>query len=99
MDKAGLEEQIFGLISYMAVSARNLLEEPARYGPFRLVDAASRLVDLLKANGLESERLERIQARIEEGKYTGMASEEEFEAFLEGLVLFMVEEIGPGLEE
>ena len=98
MDKTGLEEQIFELISYMSVSARNLLEEPARYGPFRLVDAASRLVDVLKADGLESERLDRVQAKIEEGKYSAMGTEEEFESFLEGLVLFLVEEIGPGLE-
>ena len=99
MDKAGLEEQVFELISYMAVSARNLLTEPARYGPFRLVDAASRLVDILRANGLESERLERIQSRIEEGKYSAMGTPEEFEAFLEGVVLFLVEEIGPGMED
>lgn len=98
MDKNGLEEQIFELISYMSVSARNLLEEPARYGPFRLVDAASRLVDVLKADGLESERLDRVQAKIEEGKYSAMGTEEDFESFLEGLVLFLVEEIGPGLE-
>jgi Family of unknown function (DUF6092) len=98
MDKTELEEQIFELISYMSVSARNLLEEPARYGPFRLVDAASRLVDVLKANGLESDRLDRVQAKIEEGKYSAMGTEDEFESFLEGLVLFLVEEIGPGLE-
>ena len=98
MDKTGLEEQIFELISYMSVSARNLLEEPARYGPFRLVDSASRLIDVLKADGLESARLDRIQAKIEEGKYSAMGTEEEFESFLEGLVLSLVEEIGPGLE-
>ena len=98
MDKAGLEERIFELISYMAVSARNLLEEPARYGPFRLVDAASRLVDVLRATGLESEKLDRVQARIEEGKYSAMGTPEEFESFLEGVVLFLVDEIGPGLD-
>ncbi len=99
INKAGFEEAIFELISYMSVSARNLLNEPARYGPFRLVDAASRLVDVLKANGLESERLDRVQANIEEGKYSAMGTPEEFENFLEGLVLLLVDEIGPGLDD
>ena len=98
MNKAALEEQVFELISYMSVSARNLLTEPARYGPFRLVDAASRLVDALRENGLESPRLDRVQAKIEEGKYSAMGTPEEFEAFLEGVVLHLVEEIEPGLE-
>jgi hypothetical protein len=56
VDKKSLEEQIFEIVSYMTVSARNLLEEPARYGPFRLVDSVSRLVDILE--GLVSHLLD-----------------------------------------
>jgi len=94
VDKKSIEAQVFELISYMTVSARNLIEEPARYGPFRLVDSASRLIDILKAQGLASERLDGLQAKIEGGKYSAMGPEEEYKAFLEGLVSYLVDEIG-----
>jgi hypothetical protein len=94
VDKKSLEEKVFELVSYMTVSARNLLEEPARYGPFRLVDSVSRLVDILEAHGLSSERLAGLQAKIESLKYSAMGPEEEYRAFLEGIVSHLVDEIG-----
>ena len=94
VDKASFEGQIFELVSYMAVSACNLVEEPARYGPFRLVDSVSRLVDILKAHGLESPRLEGLQSRIENGKYSVMRSEDEYKSFLNEIVSYLVDEIG-----
>lgn len=94
MDKKALEENAFELVSYMVVSARNLLDEPPRYGPFRLVDAASRLVENLNKIDLGSERLEKIKAQIEAGKHSVMASEEEFHEFLDSLVSSLIEEIG-----
>jgi hypothetical protein len=94
VDKGALEGQIFELVSYMTVSACNLLEEPARYGPFRLVDSVSRLVDILEAHGLSSERLACLQASIERSKYSAMGPEEEYRTFLEGLVSSLVDEIG-----
>ncbi len=98
MDKVALEEKVFELVSYVVVSARNLLDEPAKYGPFRLLDTASRLIGVLKEFGLDSERLEAVREKIEAGKYSAMGTEEEFESFLESLVFFLVDEIGPGLE-
>jgi hypothetical protein len=94
VDRKSLEEKIFELVSYMTVSARNLLDEPARYGPFRLVDSVSRLVDILEANGLSSGRLAVLQENIERLKYSAMGPEEEYRAFLEGLVSLLVDEIG-----
>ncbi|MBW2064350.1 MAG: hypothetical protein JRJ03_05395 [Deltaproteobacteria bacterium] len=93
MDKKVFEEKIFELISYAIVSARNLLEEPARYGPFRLVDTASRLISILDESGMSSDRLRAIRDQIEEGKYSVMATEDEFEKFLESTVFFVVDAI------
>jgi hypothetical protein len=93
MKKNGLEERVFELISYMAISARNLLDEPSQYGPFRLVDATSRLAEILNQMDLGSERLEKIRTYIEAGKTSVMVSEEEFTKFLDGLVSLLVEEI------
>jgi len=94
MDNKEFEEKIFELATYAVVSARNLLEEPARYGPFRLVDTVSRLVEILETADMSSERLEGLGKRIEDGKYTAMGTEAEYRDFLESLVSFLVEEIG-----
>ncbi len=93
MDKKALEENVFELISYMVVSARNLLEEPHLYGPFRLVDAVSRLVEILNNLDLHSERLKKVKDQIDGGKESVMESGEAFRRFLEALVSSLVEEI------
>jgi len=89
-NKDELEQQFFELICYMVTSARNLIPENKLYGPFRLVDAVSRLIDVLQKLDLESPRLEAIQKQIEEGKYMVMESDEKFTDFLENLVMNLV---------
>lgn len=91
MDKHVFEDKIFELVSFMIVSGRNLLEEPTRYGPFRLVDAVGRLINILEDADMSSERLRSIRDKIEEGKYSAMGTEKEFEEFLEASVLFAIE--------
>jgi hypothetical protein len=88
--KDELEQEFFELACYMVTSARNLVSEYRLYGPFRLIDAVSRLIDIVKKLDLKSPRLEAIQMRIEEGKDKVMESEEEFTAFLENLVMSLV---------
>ena len=88
--KDEFEQEFFELICFMVTSARNLIQENRLYGPLRLVDAASRLVDILEELDLKSPRLETIQERIEEGENTVMESEEKFTAFLENLVMELV---------
>jgi hypothetical protein len=88
--KEELEQEFFELTCYMVTSARNLIQENRLYGPFRLVDAASRLIDVVKKLDLKSPWLATIQKQIEEGKDTVMESEEEFTAFLENLVMSLV---------
>jgi len=51
---------------FLVVSARGCVEEPHLYGPLRLVDAASRLIDIMRREGRSSEGLDRIQRMIEE---------------------------------
>ncbi len=89
-NKDELEQQFFELICYMVTSARNLIPENKLYGPFRLVDAVSRLIDVLQKLDLKSPRLEAIQKQIEEGKYMVMESDEKFTDFLENLVMNLV---------
>jgi hypothetical protein len=89
-NKDELEQEFFELTCYMVTSARNLIQENKLYGPFRLVDAVSRLIDVLQKLDLKSPRLEAIQKQIEEGKYMVMESDEKFTDFLETLVMSLV---------
>jgi len=45
-----LHQGLFRLLGYMLASARGLVDEPQLYGPFRLLDGASRLCGLLAAS-------------------------------------------------
>jgi len=84
------KEQIFGLVCYMLTSACNLVNETKSYGPFRLIDAASRLITFLSENNISSPSLEKIQEKIEQGKYKVLEGDSQFSAFLNDLVLYTV---------
>lgn len=85
-----LEKEIFELICYIIVSARNLDKETKMYGPFRLVDAASKLIEILEKNGIYDEFLSQVRTIIEANKYKVMTDKEDFVAFLDDLILKMV---------
>jgi hypothetical protein len=74
----------------MITSAANLPREPKTYGSFRILDAASRLITVLKDNDIQSVRLNTIGAEIEEKKYVVMTDEEKFNQILQDLVLDLV---------
>jgi hypothetical protein len=80
------------VVGFMVVSARGLLDEPAAYGPFRLIDAARRLVTVLDGEGLSSARLDRLRRQIDEGESSGLQGPEEFRAFLDALVLSLLDD-------
>ena len=86
----GLEKGIFDLVCYMIVSARNLDRETRMYGPFRLVDAASRLIEILEKSGICDEFLSQVRSMIEANKYKVMTDRDGFVAFLDDLALKMV---------
>jgi hypothetical protein len=88
---ADREQELFDLVGYMVTSARNLLDEPPLYGPFRLVDSASRLIAIFEGTGAASPRLLALRERIEAGKYSVMGEETAFHAFLDDLVNALVD--------
>lgn len=87
------ERKLYEVVGYMVTSARNLLDETPLYGPFRLVDAVSRLVEILEGEGLASPRLIALRERIEAGKYLVAHDPEEFRCFLDGLVQEVVDSL------
>jgi len=85
-----LEKELSELICYMIVSARNLDQETKMYGPFRLVDATSKLIEILEKNEIYDEFFSQVKTLIEANKYMVMTNKEGFIAFLDDLILRMV---------
>jgi hypothetical protein len=48
MNEQTFREDIFLLVGYLLTSARGLYDEPPGYGPFRLLDAATRLIEAVE---------------------------------------------------
>jgi len=89
------DDYLLELIAFLATSARGCIDEPPIYGPFRLIDALSRLIDLPKyATCLkEDDFLHKIKAEIEEKKYSVMSNTEEFQDMLDSVVLKVTKEL------
>jgi len=85
-----MEAKAFELICYMVTSACNLLNENRLYGPFRLVDAAQRLIAILEQEGIESPRLQEMRERIAAGAYSVMEDDALFAEYLQNLVVALV---------
>ncbi len=82
------EEPICEHALYLVASARDCLDEPLVYGPFRMIEGVSRLVESLP----EDEFLREMKARIDEGKYQVMGARERFAEWPDGLLrLFAAE--------
>ena len=86
-----LRDRVYKLVCYMASSAHNLVGEPPLYGPFRLVDASSRLIEILEDEGAADEALLKARDLIEEKKYLVMQDEKAFLEFLNELVMGLAE--------
>jgi uncharacterized protein DUF6092 len=88
MEKSVPERETIELIAYMLTSARNLMDEPALYGPFRLMDGVSRLCDLLADTGhTDAEFLSTLKKKIDEGKFSVMTDVDSFVALMDETVL------------
>lgn len=85
--------EVYQLICYMVTSACNLVQETKDYGPFRLIDAVSRLVEILSKRNLASPQMEELRDKIEENKYKVLEGESKFYSFLNDLVLFTLKGI------
>jgi hypothetical protein len=82
------DDYLLELVAFLATSARGCIDEPPLYGPFRLIDALSRLVDLPKyATCLKDDDfLRKIKAEIDEKKFSVMSDVEEFQNMLDSIV-------------
>jgi len=88
MEKTPFDQGSVELIAYMLTSARNLMDEPALYGPFRLLDGVSRLCELVTESGhADKEFLVKLKEKIDNGKYSVMTDVDSFTALMDEAVL------------
>ncbi|MGB9726425.1 MAG: DUF6092 family protein [Fervidicoccaceae archaeon] len=81
------EYEYIKLLSFLITSARGLVDEPQLYGPLRLIDAAARLISLMRSEGMDVSKLERLEKMIEENEDLVMIDKGKFIEFLDELVL------------
>lgn len=79
----------------MATSARNCIDEPPLYGPFRLLDALSKIADLPRyATCLKEDPfLQEIKALVDEKKFLVMYDVESFKKAVDEIVEMFAKEL------
>ncbi len=75
------------LISYLITSARGCIDEPKSYGPFRLIDSASRLIAIMQKYGFSNEVLDAIAKDIDQEKFSTMTDTKRFIDMLDAVVM------------
>ena len=71
----------FRLATLLVTAARDVIDEPAIYGPFRMIDAVDRLI----AGSFDDDFLSAIQPELEREKQKVMTDREAFVAWLDDL--------------
>ena len=92
MKDESLRQELFLLVGYLLTSAHGLYDEPAGYGPFRLLDAAGRLLEIMERHGLSDAFLNQLQHAVE-GERFGPSNDQEMRATLNELSLLYASEL------
>jgi hypothetical protein len=74
-----MSEPLFDHALYLVASARDCLDEPLIYGPLRLIEGVSRLIEALP----DDEFLQEQKRLIDREKYEVMGDRERFAAWLD----------------
>ncbi|MEM1952892.1 MAG: DUF6092 family protein [Thermoproteota archaeon] len=89
-----LNREIFDFILFLLTAARGCVDEPHIYGPFRLVDAASRIIGIyFRVCGKDDQFLRNLKNTIDQNEYIVIESEKEFVKFMDRLIAESVEEL------
>jgi len=92
MKKNKLQDDLFLFIGYLLTSAHGLYGEPAGYGPFRLLDASGRLLEIMQRHDLSDRFLDELEAAIEAERF-GTSNDEQLEKALDDLCLRYAREL------
>jgi len=64
-----MRDDLFLLLGYLFTSARGLADEPKSYGPFRLLDAAGKLLEIMEEHGMGDDFTKRALQQIDEVRF------------------------------
>ncbi|MGC8701227.1 MAG: DUF6092 family protein [Thermoplasmata archaeon] len=73
-----LNNKHFQLLSFLITSARGCVDEPPIYGPLRLLDASSKVIDIMEKEGITNETILKIKYKIQMAMDIIMTNENEF---------------------
>jgi hypothetical protein len=86
MNEEALHRDLFLLVGYLLTSAHGLYDEPKGYGPFRLLDAAGRLLVIMEAHGLSDPFLRQLEHAVAAERF-GHGDDEQLRTRLNELCL------------
>jgi hypothetical protein len=92
MNDESLHRDLFLLVGYLLTSAHGLYDEPPGYGPFRLMDAAGRLLGIMRAHGMADPFLAKLEGAIEPERF-GSSDDQELRATLDDLCQQFAQEL------
>ena len=90
-DRDRLAAALQEVAGMLVVSARGLVDEPAHYGPMRLLDAAERVLDALEEEGMTTPDTPRLRDGIEAALDAWGSSGDELAAALDAAILGLVD--------
>jgi hypothetical protein len=64
-----VRDDLFLLLGYLLTSARGLADEPKGYGPFRLLDAAGRLLEIMEEHEMGDDFTKRALEQIDKVRF------------------------------
>jgi Family of unknown function (DUF6092) len=76
------DDRLFEHAVYLVASARDCLDEPLIYGPFRMIEGVSRLIEVFPDDSF----LDEAKGRIDSEKYEVMGDRDRFAAWLDELL-------------
>jgi len=79
-------EAAFELAAFLVTSARGCIDEPRLYGPFRLLDALTRFVEISRSVGTSDPFLDQVKEKIDENIEAVSSDRDRFKSFLDTLV-------------
>ncbi len=88
------KKTLFDVAIYLISSARDCLDEPAIYGPLRLLEGVNRVIEVSNSNpSLEDKFLNSMQKKISETVLEVMRDRNKFKDALNDLLLEFAEEM------
>jgi len=69
MSSDSLTDELLVLVGFLLTSARGLVDEPKSYGPFRLLDAAGRLLAAMDQQGFLDDPMTEFRSQIDQERF------------------------------